>query len=56
MTVEVPQIQFLDGGMVEHRLAWCLVRQWIHGLRLLLGAFGWVLHVFHALGNWTLRS
>ena len=21
--------------------AWCLVRQWIHGLRQLLGAFGW---------------
>ena len=32
-----------------------MVWQWIHGLRQLLGAFGWVLHILYALGNWTLR-
>ena len=26
-----------------------LVRQWIHGLRQLLGAFGWYLHVFYVM-------
>ena len=55
MTVEVPQIQLLDDGMVGYRWAWCLVRQWIHGLRQLSGAFGWVLHILYELGNWTLR-
>ena len=47
MTVEVPQIQFLDDGMVVYCWAWCLVRQWTHGLRQLLGAFGWLLHIFY---------
>ena len=55
MTVEVPQIQLLDDGMVGYRWAWCLVGQWIHGLRQLLGAFGWVLHILYAFGNWTLH-
>ena len=41
--------------MVGNRWAWCLVRQWIHGLRQLLGGFGWVSHILYALGNWTPR-
>ena len=49
MTVEVPQSQLLDDGMVGYRWAWCLVRLWIHGLRQLLGAFGWVLHIFYVM-------
>ena len=50
MTVEVPQIQLLDDDMVGYRLAWCLVRQWIHGLRQLLGFSMFSTH----FGNWTL--
>ena len=38
MTVEVPQIQFLD-GVWWVLLGFSLVRQWIHGLRQSLGAF-----------------
>ena len=40
VAVEVPQIQFVDDDMVGYCWAWCLVRQWIHGLRQVLGAFG----------------
>ena len=47
MTVDVPQIQFLDGGMVGIFWAWFLVRQWIHGPRQFLGAFGWFLFSMH---------
>ena len=43
--VEVPQIQFLDNELVGRWWAWRLVRQWIHGLRQLLGAFGRFLHI-----------
>ena len=25
------------------------VRQWIHGLRQLLGVFGWLLHIFYVM-------
>ena len=49
MTVEVPQSQLLDDGMVGYRWAWCLVRLWIHGLRQLLGAFGRILHIFYVM-------
>ena len=44
MTVELPQIQLLNDGMVGYRWAWCLVRQWIHGLRQLLGS-----HIFDVM-------
>ena len=54
MTVEVPQIQLLDDGTVEYRWAWCLVRQWIHGLRQLLGAF-WMGSP-HSLRTWKLDT
>ena len=40
VAVEVTQIQFLDDEMVGYWWAWYLVRQWIHGLLQLLGAFG----------------
>ena len=49
VAVEVPQIQFLDDEMVGYCWAWYLVRQWIRGLRQLLGAFGWFLHIFYVL-------
>ena len=49
VAVEVPQLQFLDDGMVEYCWAWCLVRQWTHGLRQLLGAFRWLLHIFYVM-------
>ena len=49
VAVEVPQIQFLDDGVVGYWWAWYLVRQWIHGLRQLLGAFGWFVHIFFVM-------
>ena len=39
VAVEVPQIQFPDDEMVGYWWPWYLVRQWIHGLRQLLGCF-----------------
>ena len=49
LAVEAPQIQFLDDEMEGCWWAWYLVRQWIHGLRQLLGAFGWFLHIFYVM-------
>ena len=34
------RFSFFAGDMVGYCWAWCLVRQWIHGLRQLLGAIG----------------
>ena len=47
--VEVAQIQFLDDEMVGYLWACCLVRQWMHGLRQLLGACGWFFHTFYVV-------
>ena len=47
--MEVPQIEFFDDAMMGYLRVWCLVRHWIHGLRLLLGAFGWLLHIFYVM-------
>ena len=49
VAVEVPQIQFLDDEMVGYWRAGYLVRQWIHGLRQLQGAFGRFLHIFDVM-------